>query len=186
MKKSSAFNPKAIGEAAKGIDWKGPWGQIATAIVGSAIAATMGAFADEMIDWLKENKLKSKSKDYYEEMLRAHPALKKEDPKLVAQYWASLFHFAPQMAADPLSAGAFIRQSLDRGYPDLYGGPPIDTYSTLAGINKSVSESKARPGRFTGITDAAVGKLLGTALISGAGYGSTDKKKKDYGPLEMD
>jgi len=180
MKKSSAFNLKAIKE----FNWGGPWGQVATAIVGSAIAATMGAFADEIIDWLKENKLKSKGKQYYEEMLKAHPSLKKEDPKTVAQYWASLFHFAPHMAADPLSAGAFIRQSIDRGFPELYGGPPIDTYSTLAGINKSVAETKTGPGRFSGITDAAVGKLLGATLIARAGI--DDRKKKDYGPLEMD
>jgi len=182
MEKKSALNLAA----AKKFNWGGPWGQVATAIVGSAIAATIGTFADEIVDWLKDNKLKSKSKEYYQEMLKAHPALKKENPEIVARYWASLFHFSPHMAQDPLSAGAFIRQSIDRGFPELYGGPPVDTYSTLAGIQKAHKDSKGTTGRFSAVTDTAMGKLLGTALISRAGYNQEEKKKDGYGPVDMD
>lgn len=154
MKKQSAIN----------------WSAVAASIIGSTAAMTLGYFADEIIDALKENKLKAKSKEYYEEMLRAHPQLKKEDPKIVAQYWASLFHYSPYMAADPLSAGAFIRQSIDRGFPDLYGGPPIDTYSTLSGIQKQVTESKKSKGRFTDVAVSAAGSVMGKSLEETSGF----------------
>lgn len=146
------------------------WAGIATSIIGSSLAMTAGIFVDEIMDWLKENKLKSKGKEYYKEMLKAHPELKKADPKLVAKYWASLFHFAPHMAADPLSSGAFIRQSIDRGYPELYGGPPVDTYSTLTGIEKSISDTKETKGRFTEIAQSAAGSVIGDSLSDIAGY----------------
>lgn len=154
-----------------------PWGLLAASVAGSLIAATVGTFADEMIGWFKENKAKSKSKEYYVEMLKAHPSLKKQDPKIVAQYWASLFHFAPHMAADPLSSGAFIRQSIDRGYPDLYGGPPVDTYSTLAGIEKAVADAKPK-GRGMGseIGISVAGKVIGAQSLETlkAGVGTSE------------
>lgn len=140
------------------------WGGVATTALGIAGAMAIATFADSIIDALKESNLKSKSKEYYEEMLKAHPALKKQDPKVVAQYWASLFHYAPHMAADPLSAGAFIRQSIDRGFPDLYGGPPVDTYSTLAGIQKAVTDSRQSKNRFSEAATSAAGKVMGTSL----------------------
>jgi hypothetical protein len=151
------------------------WGQVATALIGSAAAATLGAFADEIIDWLKENRIKSKSKDYFEAMLDAHPALKKQDPETVAKFWASLYHFAPHMAQDPLAAGAFIRQSIDRGYPELYGGPPIDTYSTLTGIDKSIVDVKKKPGRgiYTDIGVSTGGRILGDTLSSNLTYSNS-------------
>lgn len=148
----------------------GNWGMVATSIVGSSAAMLLGYFADEVVSWLKEKNVKSKSKEYYQEMLKAHPALKKQDPKVVAQYWASLFHFAPHMAADPLSAGAFIRQSIDRGFPELYGGPPVDTYSTLTGIQKAVTDSNKSTGRFSDVAQSAAGSVLGKALQDYAGY----------------
>jgi len=164
------------------------WGAVAASIIGSGTIMIGSVFADEMLAWFKENKMKSKSKEYYREMLKAHPALKKEDPKVVARYWASLFHFAPHMAADPLSAGAFIRQSIDRGFPELYGGPPVDTYNTLAAIQKAQTEAKQEKRRFSEIADAAVGKVVGTGLVYESGYGSkSDFTKLDtYGPLEAD
>ena len=146
------------------------WGGVATTALGIAGAMALATFADEIIDALKETNSKSKSKEYYQEMLKAHPALKKLDPKIVAQYWASLFHFAPHMAADPLSAGAFIRQSIDRGYPELYGGPPVDVYSTLTGIQKSVTDAKKSTNRFSEAATSAAGKVMGTSLEDVAGY----------------
>lgn len=152
------------------------WGAVAASIIGSTLAMGVGIFADEIMDWLKENKLESKGKEYFKEMLKAHPALKKEEPKVVAQYWASLMHFAPHMAADPLSSGAFIRQSIARGFPEEFGGPPVDTYSTLTGINKAVTDSRETKGRFTDIATSAAGSAIGTTLSDFAGYkGDKDK-----------
>lgn len=142
------------------------WGEVATlmtaGIVTSIAGSTIAMFADDIRDWLKAKNLKSKSKEYYQEMLKAHPSLKKEKPELVAQYWASLFHFAPFMAADPLSSGAFIRQSIRRGLPEEFGGPTIDTYSTLASINKSLSDANSTKRPFSEVTSSAAGKIIGT------------------------
>ena len=79
-------------------------------------------------------------------MLDGHPELKKADPEQVAKYWESLYHFAPYMAQDPLAAGAYIRQSLARGYAEEFGGPPPDTFATLSNINKQMVDS-AKSGK---------------------------------------
>ncbi|HEC63838.1 hypothetical protein LCGC14_1478360 [marine sediment metagenome] len=147
-----------------------PWATIGAGLAVSIIGSTVAAFADTMLEWFKENKSKSKGKEYYIEMLKAHPSLKKEDPKVVAQYWASLFHFAPHMAADPLSAGAFIRQSIARGFPEQFGGPPIDTYSALTGINKSIADIKESKRRFSEIATSAASKVVGRGYEDIAGY----------------
>lgn len=123
-----------------------------------------GKFIDDMIDSLKERSVKAQSPAYYAKMLEAHPELKKEDPKLVARYWASLYHFAPYMAQDALAAGSFIRQSLARGLPAEFGGPAPDTYLTLADINKKIGEqfkgesffSEAIKGSFDTLTGKTV------------------------------
>jgi len=146
------------------------WTNVAASVVGSIGAMTIGYFADEIMEALKASNLKSKSKEYYEEMIKAHPALKKEDPQIVARYWASLFHFSPHMAADPLSSGAFIRQSIDRGFPELYGGPPIDTYNTLSGIQKAVTDANKPNRRFSEVAQAAAGNVMGMGLQDISGY----------------
>lgn len=144
---------------------KFPWDMVAGTIVGSAAVVTIGAFVDAIIDWLKENRSQAKSKEYYEKMLEAQPSLQKQDPELVARYWASLYHFAPNMAHDPLAASAFIKQSLDRGYPELFGGPPVDVYNTLTNINKSFSDSRSKNrGIGTDIGVNAAGQLMGSSV----------------------
>lgn len=99
-------------------------------------------FVEEIVEYLRERNLASKSGQYYTKMLLAHPELRKENSKLVAKYWASLYHFAPFMAQDPLAAGAFIRQSIARGLPEEFGGPAPDTYLTLADINRKIMQAR--------------------------------------------
>ncbi len=146
------------------------WQGIGTAIGASIVGSTIAAFSDEILNWFKEKNLKGKSKEYYQEMLKAHPSLKKEKPELVAQYWASLFHFAPFMAADPLSAGAFIRQSIRMGLPEEFGGPTIDTYNTLANINKSLTDARAGTRPFSEAASTAAGRVLGTGYEGLLGF----------------
>jgi len=165
-------------QVAKGIiDWKKiPWGPIAAGLTVSIIGSTIDTFADEIIDWLKGQNLKSKSKEYYVEMLKAHPSLKKEDPKVVARYWASLFHFAPYMAADPMSSGAFIRQQFSGGYPELYGGPLIDTVNNLTGINKSLTDSRSKGRGFREAVNPAASQMLGLTYRNFAGFKEDEPK----------
>lgn len=117
------------------------------AVIAIGLTAT-AKIVEDILAYLKEHNLKKKSSKYFAEMLIAHPELKKEKPATVARYWASLYHFAPYMAQDPLAAGAFIRQSLARGLPEEFGGPAPDTYSTLASINESILKARGqiRPG----------------------------------------
>ncbi len=111
--------------------------------LGAAALMGVGLFLDAMIDSFRERGVKAKSKEYYEKMLEHHPQLLKEDPTTVSRYWESLMHFAPYMAKDPMAAGAYIRQSIQRGYHSEFGGPPPDTYSTLADINKKLKDNRS-------------------------------------------
>jgi len=130
-------------------------------LVGFTVTAKI---VEEIISYLKERKLKANSSKYYAEMLEAHPELKKEKPVVVAKYWASLYHFAPYMAQDPLAAGAFIRQSLARGLPEEFGGPAPDTYNTLTGINESILKAKGQIDSGTLMKDQA-GSTFAKTLV---------------------
>jgi len=108
-------------------------------------AALMTIFfaADQIIDYLEKKGKAVKSKEYFQAMLKAHPQLQAKDPKIVAQYWESLYHFNPGMAEDPLASGAWITQAT-RSLSGLeLGGPAPDSYATLTQIAKQLKESKS-------------------------------------------
>ena len=143
-------------------------------LLGAAAAIGIGGgskIVEELVEYVRERSTAAKSPEYYAKMLEAHPELKKEDLKVVARYWSSLYHFAPFMAQDPLAAGAFIRQSIARGLPSEFGGPAPDTYLTLADINKKSLE--ARPG--TGISREFGGDAT-KSFTSGVIKGLVDPK----------
>lgn len=112
-----------------------PW--IATA---GGLMLLYGA-VDQIVDYLQQKGKAVKSKEYFQTMLKAHPQLQKEDPKVVAQYWESLYHFAPEMAEDPLASGAWITQSIRKLSGQELGGPSPDSYAALAQINKNLKDS---------------------------------------------
>jgi hypothetical protein len=109
---------------------------IAASIVAGSVLQSVQAFIDKVIDKIEEHGHKAKGKDYFEKMLKAHPTLTKEDPDVVAKYWESLYHFAPSMGQDPLAAGAYIRQSIDKGLEEV-GGPSADMVKNLTDIDSS-------------------------------------------------
>jgi len=115
------------------------WGDVGTKVLGTigAVGIIYGLTeaTESIVQYLKERRAEVKSKEYYTKMLEAHPQLQKQDPKKVALYWESLQHFSPIVAQDPLTAGAYISQSLQRQYE--FGGPPPDTIGTLTQIQKS-------------------------------------------------
>ena len=74
----------------------------------------------------------------YQAMIEAHPELRKEDAGKVQALYNSLRHMSPHMAADPVIAGSFVRNLLDRG-PEGSPAVPMETANMLAGIQKSVS-----------------------------------------------
>lgn len=122
----------------------------------------IGVFVEKLLDKFSEMGLKAKSPAYYKKMLKAHPELLKENPKVVSEYWRSLYHFAPHMARDPIAAGAFIRQSILKGVREEFGGPPPDTYATLARVEDSLSGKSKYKGSVTKtmMGEKALGKFL--------------------------
>jgi len=129
----------------------------------------MAVFLDKLLGALADLSVRRKSPKYYKKMLDSHPMLKKEDPKVVAKYWASLYHFAPTMAQDPMAAGAFIRQSIMRGVHDEFGGPPPDTYETLSSVEDKL-KFKKDPGKIRELTHKVV-----TIPFTTASTGSLEK-----------
>lgn len=106
------------------------------------LGALMGAIGDTIYESVQKNIGRVKEPKYFKKMVEAHPELAKESPEAVAKLWSTLYHHAPNMAQDPVAAGAFIRQSIGRGYLEEWGGPSPDTYKTLTDVQKSLSEQK--------------------------------------------
>lgn len=127
------------GKAIKGFYARNPAATQVTILTSAGLAgAAFDSFFNAMKEWFKKNNGQKKKNEYFEKMLTTHPDLMKEDPEMVAKYWDSLYHFAPMMAADPLAAGSYIQQSLQRGYG--FGGPPPDVFRTLADIQKTFND----------------------------------------------
>lgn len=103
-------------------------------------------------------RVEAKSDNYYEKMLQGNPKLMDKDPEEVAVLWSTLYHTAPNLARDPVAAGAFIRQSIDREVLKEYGGPPIDTYKTLIDIEKN-KKINSNDSFVSGITSAFIKSL---------------------------
>lgn len=81
----------------------------------------------------------------YQAMIEAHPELQKEDAGRVQALYNSLRHMSPHMAADPVIAGSFVRNLLDRG-PEGSPAVPMETANMLSGIQKNVMSVKKDRG----------------------------------------
>lgn len=135
----------------------------------------LSAAVDKLIDVLRERRLTTKKREYFEQMMEAHPQLLKLPPETVARYWESLFRFAPNMAEDPLAAGAFITQTATRVSGEEFGGPPPDTYNTLTAIQKNIMESRLKAPKFFNTNDFI------TKSMADFGKQEETKKKKSNG-----
>lgn len=92
-------------------------------------------FVQKIMEKLQERRIAKAEPGYFKAMLEKNPALIKENPEEVADLWATLYAQAPGLAADPIAAGAFITQNVHAKVRRDLGGPPIDTYKTLAEIS---------------------------------------------------
>lgn len=99
-------------------------------------------FVEELIVYLKERSVEAKSPKYYNKMLERNPQLMEKDPEEVAALWATLYKTAPNLAQDPIAAGAFITQNINKEVLKEHAGPPIDTFKTLVDIESSISKNK--------------------------------------------
>lgn len=111
-------------------------------VVAGVSLMTIFLAVDQIVEYLEKKGKAVKSKEYFQLMLKNHPQLSKEDPKEVAMYWESLYHFNPTMAEDPLASGAWITQAIRKLSGQGLGGPSPDSYATLTQIGKQLKESK--------------------------------------------
>ncbi|HNW88162.1 MAG TPA: hypothetical protein PKN48_00735 [Bacteroidales bacterium] len=115
-----------------------------SALVAPFAAQAANSFVEGVRNYLTRKSIAAKDPIYYQRMLKAHPQLVEADPEQVAAIWSSLYYHAPNLAEDPIAAGAFVRQILQKGLMDDYGGPSVDTYGTLTQIDERLSR---HPGR---------------------------------------
>lgn len=126
-------------------------------------------FIEDVVSSVKKYRATSMEPVFYRKMLNTHPELMNADPEMVGKLWASLWHHAPLMAQDPVAAGAFIRQTIQRGHMQEFGGPAPDTYSTLTSINQNLAGGKGGD-KGTG-AKGVLGTHFTKYLLSG--YGSS-------------
>lgn len=132
-------------------------------MVGLGIGAVQ-IFIDAVHKLVTEQYHIYKSKEYFEKMMKEHPQLKQFPPKEVAKYFNSLNHFAPNVAKDPLAAGAYLTQSLKKLSSEELGGPPPDTFNTLADIEKKVSDAKNGSRKASTVYDKVTGSMISSAF----------------------
>lgn len=109
--------------------------------VGAAIIA--GFFVDKLLQFIDKNVMLPMSKEkYFNKMIEENPKLSKEDPQEVADLWNTLYSQSPNLSKDPVAAGAFITQMIQRQMRAEYGGPTLDTYEALSKITKNKADSK--------------------------------------------
>lgn len=109
-------------------------------MIGAAVL--ISAYVKKLIEAL--DKLGSMAVEplYFKKMLQGNPKLMDEDPDEVAKLWSTLYNTSPSLSKDPVAAGAFIKQNIDMQVVPQFGGPSIDTYKTLTGIENGLQEGR--------------------------------------------
>jgi len=102
--------------------------------------------AEGGVEWWKGRQHEKAKDPIFQKVIKLHPDLKEYPFDKVMMYWDHLYKFAPSLAADPLAAGAYLKQSLDSF--DSIGGPPHDTVKNLVQIEGSIEDTKRsrKPG----------------------------------------
>jgi hypothetical protein len=77
----------------------------------------------------------------YKAMLDAHPELQQQDAAKVQALYNSLRHMSPHMAKDPVIAGSFVRNLLERGNEGSVA-VPMDTAKMLSETQRNVRQGK--------------------------------------------
>lgn len=114
-----------------------------TALKGAGfVAGALGLelVAEGSVEWLKQRNIAKAKDPAFQKVLEVHPELKDYPFDKVMLYWDHLYKFTPSLAADPLAAGAYIRQSLEQF--DTIGGPPHDTVKNLVSIEGEMEDVK--------------------------------------------
>lgn len=120
---------KAVGEAIPGA-------------VAAAGIAVMGTAASKGFGMVKERFTKVRD---YSNMLKANPMLRQQDAGSVQMVYNSLRKTAPSLAADPLIAGSFVRNTLELS-PESGPGVPLQSAKLLAETQRNITQGKSSRG----------------------------------------
>jgi hypothetical protein len=116
----------------------------------------------------------------YKAMLDAHPELQQQDAARVQALYNSLRHMSPHLAKDPVIAGSFVRNLLERGNEGSVA-VPMDTAKMLSETQRNVQQG--RPEVPSTVSDGA--GLAATAYKSGdwanRGKGKGEGSGRDHG-----
>ena len=85
-------------------------------------------------------KLDASKEPLYQEMISLHPELAKseKDEEMAKRYYEALWHFSPNMAQNPMTAGSYIKQSLSMHH--LYQGPLPEMVEKATSIQKNIAQ----------------------------------------------
>lgn len=135
-------------------------------------------FIQQLVSYVESSVGKVKEPKYFQKMIEENPELLKEKPESVGKLWRTLYLSSPTLAKDPVAAGAFIRQSIGRGYIEEWGGPAPDTYKTLVEIEKDFKDKKTSKD-FSPIGKAVTVGMLGEVERAlGETWVDSDKMKE--------
>lgn len=94
-------------------------------------------------------RLDSSKEPLFQEMIVLHPELIKseKDEDITRKYYEALWHFAPAIAQNPITAGAYLKQSL--GMHHLYQGPLPEMIQKATSIQKEVAQGTPEQKEFS-------------------------------------
>ena len=136
-------------EAAKRM--KAPPSMLMKALKGSALIAGVGGALGVGKHYYDKYNAKKDRDKYFAKMLRYNSDLRSK-PASVQPYFKSLMHFAPNVAADPLAAGSYVR----RAHEFRSIGMPLQDVATLARIENDHSQARRGGG---GLADHIIKSL---------------------------
>jgi hypothetical protein len=110
--------------------------------IASAGVAAMGVAASKGIGMVKERFTRVRD---YSNMLKANPMLRQHDAGSVQMVYNSLRKTAPSLAADPLIAGSYIRNTLEMS-PESGPAVPLQSAKLLAETQRNITQGKAGRG----------------------------------------
>ena len=117
-------------------------GEAIPGAVAAAGLAVMGTAASKGYGMVKERFTKVRD---YSNMLKANPMLRRQDAGSVQMVYNSLRKTAPSLAADPLIAGSFVRNTLELS-PESGPGIPLQSAKLLAETQRNITQSKSGRG----------------------------------------
>lgn len=135
-----------VDEFLKEAGWLDTMGRAIKEAIPGAIAAAgvtaLGTGVAKGYGMVKERFTKVRD---YSNMLKSNPQLRQHDASSVQMVYNSLRKTAPTLAADPLIAGSFVRNTLEMS-PESGPGIPLQSAKLLAETQRNITQGKKARG----------------------------------------